>query len=304
MNRLSEELLHEIAGFSDARDIYSLALTSKQFFEDAFKVQQVAQGKVAKHFARLKDSFEPLATRLLHTALRSGLESVLGTREYPLDLAPFFANLPAALDGGPQLLISGSTMVQAALGFRWKGSDLDLFCTCAAAPLVRQRLQEECGLVCTGTSFTYGGGGLSDANLSAVSHVEGYALPPGPDSFPLMMEYGYGPGEPVTTAAEFHTQVHPYLARFLLYFPLCLFPPFSLVHSLPFFFINEVRQAPISLLPPGARVWTREFAEESADGAGASLASSVGWGARRKCWWGLCLRFRSRFFHVCAAHHR
>jgi hypothetical protein len=213
MNRLSEELLHEIAGFSNASDIYSLALSSKQFFEDAFKVQQQRpQGKVAKHIARLKDNFQPLATRLLHTVLRSGLESVLGSRNYPLDLATFFVDLHAAPDGSPQLLISGSTMVQAALCFQWKGSDLDLFCSCAAAPLVRQRLQEECGLICTGTSFTYGGGGLGDTKLSAVSHVEGYALAPCPDSFPIMMDYGYGPGEPVTTAAEFHTQVHPYLA--------------------------------------------------------------------------------------------
>ena len=43
-------------------------------------------------------------------------------------------------NGKPGAVLSGSTMVQVVLGEVWKDSDIDVFCTAAAAPAVRTQL--------------------------------------------------------------------------------------------------------------------------------------------------------------------
>jgi len=97
---------------------------------------------------------DKLARRLIHAAARKGLEEVLfghGLTSMQ-DIFP-----PGSNDdeqGRPQVIIAGSTMVQAILGRRWK-SDIDVFCTWEAAPRVRQQLMAA-GLICIGNSPAYG----------------------------------------------------------------------------------------------------------------------------------------------------
>jgi hypothetical protein len=63
----------------------------------------------------------------------------------------------------------------------WAGADVDVFCTFEAAPFVRRRLIERCGLVCSGVDNDYMQQ-RSDADydapgssLNAISHVESYS---------------------------------------------------------------------------------------------------------------------------------
>jgi len=63
---------------------------------------------------------------------------------------------------------------------RWSNSDADIFCTWKTAPLVRQRLVENWGLVCTGMNDSYVTPWVNEE--PAVHHVEGYAPCPSADS--------------------------------------------------------------------------------------------------------------------------
>jgi len=95
----------------------------------------------------------------------------------------------ADLSTHAQVLLSGSLAVQSALGViagaeAWKRCDVDIFCTWDAAPAVRQRLVERCGLICSGVDNDYLqserdlAGDVEDGSLSAVHHVESYAARP------------------------------------------------------------------------------------------------------------------------------
>ena len=55
------------------------------------------------------------------------------------------------------LIIAGSAPLQAALGERWVGADIDLFCSSDSrtAPKARQFLIEVCNLICAGNSEEY-----------------------------------------------------------------------------------------------------------------------------------------------------
>ena len=76
----------------------------------------------------------------------------------------------------PQVLISGSSTLQAALGVRWEGSDLDIFCTWKEAPRVRQWLKD-CGLSWVGCA-TRAANRYNITENSTIDHVEHlYPLP-------------------------------------------------------------------------------------------------------------------------------
>ena len=77
---------------------------------------------------------------------------------------------------GVIVILSGSLTLQAALGVRWQGSDVDIFCTWAEAPKVRQRLIEKCNLICSGANDTYFA--PDEKDLSVIDHVEGFAPRP------------------------------------------------------------------------------------------------------------------------------
>lgn len=84
-----------------------------------------------------------LASTLLHDSLLSSLGRVLQYSEsgITLDSALALADLPT----GGEAIIAGSTIAQACLGELWgeekygktKPSDVDVYCTAKAAPLVR-----------------------------------------------------------------------------------------------------------------------------------------------------------------------
>ena len=101
-------------------------------------------------------------TKLLQPQMERNLADRLGAMCPPDDnFEPFSlrALFPDGADvddrGRPQLLLSGSLAIQAALDVEWKGSDVDLFCTWDFAPEARRRLMR-CGLICSGTSEHYG----------------------------------------------------------------------------------------------------------------------------------------------------
>jgi hypothetical protein len=148
------------------------------------------------------------ATTLLHFALKRGLADVLennssngklkfaGSSEWipfppelgrlPLKVSDIFPTDGNTMDAEnrPQVVVSGSAMVQAVLGTRWQGSDVDIFCTAAAASSVRTRLAAT-GLICAGHCNQYRTQGrISDLhcnrsdNFNPISTVEGYAPHP------------------------------------------------------------------------------------------------------------------------------
>ena len=86
-----------------------------------------------------------------------------------------------------QVLVAGSLAVMSVMGVpvsdtQWKDLDVDIFCTWDAAPVVRQRLIERCGLICSwvDNSYRQEGPDLStklgapDFVQTCLSHVESY----------------------------------------------------------------------------------------------------------------------------------
>ena len=87
------------------------------------------------------------------------------------------------------MLIAGSVAVKCAVpsgSGEWYPGDIDIFCTWDAAPMVRRRLFQRCGLICGGvvrnTSYTDEGpylvGDVENRATGVISHVEEYARRP------------------------------------------------------------------------------------------------------------------------------
>ena len=162
--------LCRVASFSgNPPGIYSLCLSSK-----AFQVP--------------KPHGTPLATTLLREALKSSLHRVLQYHEVPAG-AVAFADLRCAANG-PGAVLSGSTMVQVLLGEVWKGSDIDIFCTAAAARAVRSKLvQNGFTLARMHQNYSDSGNGMLAFSLeSQVHHVEGWATTPADGETPDKLE--------------------------------------------------------------------------------------------------------------------
>ena len=143
-----------IARMSSGVDMYNLALTSRIFF-----VGYEAGSRV-------------LATDLLSIAMRGFLKRTL--REVDdhgngLRLEDIFEHNPEPET--PRLVISGSCVVQAIVGQRYPESDVDLFCTWGAAPQVRRRLIESCGMLCCGACETVTAGQPATAHARPRKHV-------------------------------------------------------------------------------------------------------------------------------------
>ena len=160
---LSEDDFRLIAQHASAPDVFSLVVTCKHTFWAAW----FEQGKA------------PLARLLVQDAMRRQLLKLLENIGAPQlqHLFPDGAEVDEA--GRPQVLLSGSIVVQAALGEQWKKSDVDIFCTWEAAPKVRERLIEKGKLVCSGACDTYFFPPDAE-DVSQVDHVEGYAALPQP----------------------------------------------------------------------------------------------------------------------------
>eukprot|EP00438_Fugacium_kawagutii_P013561 Skav234765 [mRNA] locus=scaffold2396:49006:52599:- [translate_table: standard] len=133
-----------------------------------------------------------VATWLLREALKSSLQRVL--RYHAIrEGAVAFGDLktgPDPLDALPGAVLSGSTMVQVALGEVWKDSDIDIFCTAAAARAVRSKLVKNgFTLARFHDNYSDSGSGLMGHLLeSKVHHVEGWAPTPQDGEVPKRLE--------------------------------------------------------------------------------------------------------------------
>jgi hypothetical protein len=203
LSDLNEETLEHVASFLPPPSVFNLLLASKKSFWGA---PAPATGPGPSSRASL--ALTPFARRLIQSALKRHLEGVVRavtTRHSPHDdkrpafelddVFPDVEDFDFLEDSAtPQVLISGSLAVQAAFGKDgedddWRSADIDIFCTAKAAPFVRKRLFERCGLICTGLMNSYGaslaqdiadplqGIGMSGGR-SLLSHVECYAPRP------------------------------------------------------------------------------------------------------------------------------
>ena len=75
----------------------------------------------------------------------------------------------------PNVVISGSMMVQCCLGECWK-SDIDIYCTASAAPAARSWLVEEGKMMLRG--FKGGYKSLADSQDQMLHHVEAFGPMP------------------------------------------------------------------------------------------------------------------------------
>ena len=174
---MSEEILERIVSFLDPPSVYFLVTSSKALFRP--------------HGSRL----------VIKASMTRRLEGVLaditsGSRRPPIEASyrrPFtvqdlFPDEERDLDfdasGRPQVLLSGSAVVQSVLGKTWEDSDIDIFCTWEAAPIIRRRLIDRCGLICSGVDNDYMqedrdlAGDIEGTTRSVIHHVESYSSLP------------------------------------------------------------------------------------------------------------------------------
>ena len=203
---LSEEVLAKIAGSLAPPDVFSFATCSKELFS-VFSRSPV-------------EGSRPLAAELLQSSLKRELQASLNAVTSRKEERPSFTledifSFPERgifrKDAPPQVLLSGSLAVQAALGRsggdkEWELADVDIFCTWDAAPFVRQRLFEKCRLICSGVDNSYLqperdlAGAREESSLeTSVHHVESYA------SRPISGTYGWR-GDLPYTSDEYYAQ--------------------------------------------------------------------------------------------------
>ena len=206
LSDLNEETLEHVASFLPPPSVFNLLLAWKKSFWGA---PAPATGPGPSSRASL--ALTPFARRVIQSALKRHLEGVVRavtTRYSPHDdkrpafelddVFPDVEDFDFLEDSAtPQVLISGSLAVQAALGKDgeeryWRHADVDIFCTAEAAPFVRKRLFERCGLICTGLMNSYGAsldedvadplqGNMTRSRRGGrllLSHVERYAPRP------------------------------------------------------------------------------------------------------------------------------
>lgn len=227
LSGMSGDILDNICSHLAPPDVFNLATSSKKLFR-------------------------PFGAKLLQSSLRRQLDEVMqrvttaqgprvGVSDQGVDMhhprrqftvQDLFPDEERQLDfdssGRPQVILSGSAVVQCALGpdFRgvedefedddsqgkddddsegvddsededdehdddsesevnhWKDADIDIFCTWDAAPMIRRRLFQRCGLICSGVDNTYMqsgrdlAGDIEESTSSVVHHVESYSSRP------------------------------------------------------------------------------------------------------------------------------
>tara|TARA_B110000503_G_scaffold108816_1_gene162758 strand:+ start:1020 stop:2468 length:1449 start_codon:yes stop_codon:yes gene_type:complete len=202
LSGLSEELVEHIASFLAPPDVYSFLAaieTSSSFSQPlAARLMQPVQSELWRQLdANLKD----VISRKKEDRPLFTLDDLFPEDDREEDFDE---------EGRPQVLLSGSCAVQAALGRVFEDPDgevdNDIFCTWHAAPLVRQRLVERCGLICAGVdNKTYKHqfderDHVGDHKFSTVDHVEWYA------GRPTDGESRIGPGEYVPYSSDEYYQ--------------------------------------------------------------------------------------------------
>ena len=171
---MNEEILERIVSFLDPPSVFSMVTSSKSLFR-------------------------PYGSRVLKACMRRRLDDVFaaitadgqGPRKdfrRPFTVQDIFPDEERDLDfdasGRPQVVLSGSAVVQWVLNKTWERSDIDIFCTWDAAPMVRRRLFDRCGLICSGVDNDYMqqdrdmAGDLEGTTRTMIHHVESYSSRP------------------------------------------------------------------------------------------------------------------------------
>ncbi|EJK66930.1 hypothetical protein THAOC_12097 [Thalassiosira oceanica] len=153
-----DEVMTTIAQYALPPEVYSLCLTSKRFFD--------------------RKSEKMLSSRLLHASLTTSLERVLRTGMAGLscDQLKSFSEMAASLPPG-SVVISGSSLVQAALGEKWDRTDVNIYCTAVAAPAVRSWLARDARKMVLNACeqyFPLAVNWESGGFVTAIHHVEAY----------------------------------------------------------------------------------------------------------------------------------
>lgn len=177
--QLPNEVLYNIAGLLPPPDVYSLI----KAMPSDFAVQPTDLPDKLETMSDLEaiSTNVTLADALLFTSQFHGMVDVLHNGMAKLsykDIAKII-HLQKDLQETNQssLLLSGSSMVQAMTGLRFKDSDLDFYVTTTGLQAVR-RLLKELGYVCHKVSPSYQLASFQD-NYEGIHHVETYVLAAG-----------------------------------------------------------------------------------------------------------------------------
>ena len=208
---MPDEILAHIASHLEPGDVFNMVLSSKKLFRPAGVVDLTADEDANQD--------EALGFKLVKWSMRHRLKEVL-TRLTFDDLFPEEERNLDFVSGQPQvsfslhshqppaqiciviltrsiasqMLIAGSVAVKCAVpsgSGKWRPGDIDIFCTWDAAPMVRRRLFQRCGLICGGVVNVYDAcaeevlfntqylaGDVENRASAVISHVEEYARRP------------------------------------------------------------------------------------------------------------------------------
>ena len=181
---MPDEILALIASHLEPGDVFNMVLSSKKLFRPAGVVDMTADEDANQE--------EALGIKLVKWSMRRRLIEALKKARSGFTIGDLFPIEERNLDfvsGQPQvsfsllshqppariciviltrsiasqMLIAGSAAVKCAVPSRsgkWRPGDIDIFCTWDAAPMVRRRLFQRCGLICGGVvtnRFVHGG---------------------------------------------------------------------------------------------------------------------------------------------------